>query len=391
MNLNRVSKKLHHEDNRMTMLAIHENKINEIKKYYETLPDKEKKLEALKRQNKKKNIDSFSLNKQINELTEEISNIKSQTELTEYLLKASFYLKEYKNEVNANNNSEVARSEENDTVKKKKKKEESDSDEEDEVAEDEIEGRSGEFTIIKSNKGIISNNYIQNCLGNNFSGHITAIDLKCENCGIHRIINNKEAIAVCTECGSIIDYQSTDACNEFSEEIEVLSPFSYKRINHLKEWISMILARETTSPPQEVIDTLLLELKKDRITDSKQVTKKRIKAYLKKHGLHKQYEHIPAIIYKICGTQPPTISRELENKIIKMFDEMQIPHDKYKNSNRKNFLSYSYSLNKLALILGENELASYFPLLKSRDKLYEQDRLFEKICKDLGWKFYPSV
>ena len=32
-----------------------------------------------------------------------------------------------------------------------------------------------------------------------------------------------------------------------------------------------------------------------------------------------------------------------------------------------------------------------FPLLKSRDKLKEQDRLWEKICNHLQWQFIPSI
>ena len=67
-------------------------------------------------------------------------------------------------------------------------------------------------------------------------------------------------------------------------------------------------AKETTTPSQEVVDLLLMELKKDRITDIKDITHKRIKGYLKKLRLNKQYEHTPALISKLCGLPPPTIS-----------------------------------------------------------------------------------
>ena len=32
-----------------------------------------------------------------------------------------------------------------------------------------------------------------------------------------------------------------------------------------------------------------------------------------------------------------------------------------------------------------------FPLLKSREKLYDQDQIWEKICKDLNWEFIKSI
>jgi hypothetical protein len=30
-------------------------------------------------------------------------------------------------------------------------------------------------------------------------------------------------------------------------------------------------------------------------------------------------------------------------------------------------------------------------LLKSRDKLKIQDKIWEKICEELDWPFYPSI
>jgi hypothetical protein len=29
--------------------------------------------------------------------------------------------------------------------------------------------------------------------------------------------------------------------------------------------------------------------------------------------------------------------------------------------------------------------------LKSREKLFEQERIWKDICNDLGWKFVPSI
>jgi hypothetical protein len=150
-------------------------------------------------------------------------------------------------------------------------------------------------------------------------------------------------------------------------------------------------AKETTTPSQEVVDLLLMELKKDRITDIKDITHKRIKGYLKKLRLNKQYEHTPALISKLCGLPPPTISRSLENKLIHMFEEIQTPFEICCPKERKNFLSYSYTLHKMCQLLGENDLLPYFPLLKSREKLYLQDTIWRGICKKLSWKFTPSL
>ena len=42
-------------------------------------------------------------------------------------------------------------------------------------------------------------------------------------------------------------------------------------------------------------------------------------------------------------------------------------------------------------LLGEDALLRYFPLLKSSEKLYAQDQIWKKICKELRWEFIASV
>ena len=44
-------------------------------------------------------------------------------------------------------------------------------------------------------------------------------------------------------------------------------------------------------------------------------------------------------------------------------------------------------------ILGEDEMLEQFtlPLLKSRDKLSVQDKIWKGICKELDWEFIPTI
>lgn len=345
MNLSRVSKKIPHEDYRMTLLAIHQKKLLEFKNEEINNKEKEKEINTLtkKLKNCKDSSEIYMINKQIDDLRNFIHN--NRNDYSEYLLKSINYIEDYKN--------------------------------------------SDQYV---SNKGQISKNYLRECHGDGFNFEICKNDsLVCQDCNKNLVINHKEALAICDQCGLTVSYQDSEQCTEFSEEIEVLSPFSYKRINHFKEWISMLLARESSSPPQEVIDKLLLELKKNRIYDKSQVTHDRIREYLKKLGLNKMYEHIPLIIHKICGTEPPKISKELELELIKMFEEIQKPFEKHKPSDRKNFLSYSFCIYKFLQIKNQENLLDNLTLLKSREKLHMQDQLFKKICEELNWPFYPSI
>lgn len=112
---------------------------------------------------------------------------------------------------------------------------------------------------------------------------------------------------------------------------------------------------------------------------------------LKKLRLYKYYEHIPFITYKITGILPPIMSRKTEIKIRNMFKEIQEPFAKYCPKNRKNFLNYNYVLYKFCELLELDEFKKCFPLLKSREKLIEQDKIWENICKELDWQYIESI
>ena len=112
---------------------------------------------------------------------------------------------------------------------------------------------------------------------------------------------------------------------------------------------------------------------------------------LKKLKYNKYYEHIPHILSIITGKNAPTLDRKSEEILRSLFKEIQIPFMNNCPPNRKNFLSYSYVLHKFCELLELDELLVYFPLLKSREKLQQQDRIWEKICRSLQWQYIPSI
>ena len=112
---------------------------------------------------------------------------------------------------------------------------------------------------------------------------------------------------------------------------------------------------------------------------------------LKKLRLHRFYEHIPHIINKLNGLPPPTMTRDMEEKLRNMFKDIQLPFQKHCPKKRRNFLSYHYVLHKFCQLLELDQFLPCFPLLKSREKLQQQDIIWRKICTDLGWEFYASI
>lgn len=155
--------------------------------------------------------------------------------------------------------------------------------------------------------------------------------------------------------------------------------------------LSQIQGKETTEIPEEVYDSILLEIKKQKISNMADLTNEKIKEILKKLRLNKYYEHCAHIKHKLNGVPIPHLEPELEEQLRSMFKMIQPLFLKHVPAQRKNFLSYSYVLHKLLQLLGRTEYLSSFPLLKSREKLHLQDQIFKKICHDLGWEFIRSL
>lgn len=217
-----------------------------------------------------------------------------------------------------------------------------------------------------------------------------SIDM-CQQCGIEKTINYNEGLATCEQCGSC-DFLKID-CDKrsYKDPPPEMSYFAYKRINHFREWLAQFQAKETTDIPQNVYDTLWLEIKKNRITDMRKLNPTKLREFLKKHKLNKYYEHIPHIIYKLNGVPPPVITKDVEERLCNAFKDIQGPFAKVCPKNRKNFLSYSYVLYKFSQLLELDNLSSGFTLLKSKEKLNNQDQIWRKICQELNWQYIDTV
>ena len=155
--------------------------------------------------------------------------------------------------------------------------------------------------------------------------------------------------------------------------------------------LSQFQAKESTEIPKEVYDMILYELHKNRFYDLKKLNLSYMKNILKTLGLTTYYEHTTHIISKLSGLPPPTVNRETEEELRKMFRQIQTPFEKHCPKDRINFLSYSYVLHKFCQLLELDDFIVCFPLLKSREKLRQQDKIWEKICKELRWEYIPSI
>ncbi len=213
----------------------------------------------------------------------------------------------------------------------------------------------------------------------------------CPFCEIEMIFSANEAVFTCTKCG-YQDFVLIDSDKpSYKDPPREVSYYAYKRINHFNEWLAQFQAKESTEIPAEVYDAIVLELKKERIMDFRTLKASKVKEILKKLKFNKYYEHIPHIINRLNGQTAPVMSREVEEKLRYMFKEIQPSFQAHCPKGRSNFLSYSYVLYKFCELLELDEYLPCFPLLKNRDKLYVQDKIWQKICSDLSWEFIRSI
>ena len=214
---------------------------------------------------------------------------------------------------------------------------------------------------------------------------------ECPACDTEMVFSQNEAVFTCVNCGFqefiLIDSDKPS----YKDPPREVSYYAYKRINHFNEWLAQFQAKESTDIPQEVFNAILVELKKERILDTKNIKQTKIREILKKLKLNKYYEHVPHIINRLNGQNAPIMSREVEEKLRYMFKEIQPSFQAHCPEGRNNFLSYSYVLYKFCELLELDEYLPCFPLLKNRDKLYVQDKIWEMICRDLHWEYIRSI
>jgi len=212
----------------------------------------------------------------------------------------------------------------------------------------------------------------------------------CDNCNIEKSLIINESLYVCETCGecnaTIVETEKTSYKDNIIENYN----FSYKRYNHFIEWLNQFQALESTTIPLTVYDKIKKEIDKQKLNLDK-LDNNKMRALLKKINENKYYEHINHIINKLNKIPPPKFSKSIEEKLKLMFKKCQEPFNTVCPADRKNFLSYSYVIRKFLELLNETKYIDSFPLLKSREKLYEQDIIWKKMCNILHWPFNPSI
>jgi hypothetical protein len=383
----KITKKNALSDNRTNIYDLHEKKLEHFRIEKQNLNNYITQKELLTSElGSSPEIKKEKLLNEINDLTLKINDITNETEQTKYLL-------DFLCIINKNKFSEYLEYSENNQIISTNK-----TNLKDLLKRSNTEIKMDSFvnTEINTSRSELYNDYIRTFYPSLTQISIPKKDVTCKLCKSSSFIyDSKNGNEVCSKCGlSNFLLVSEDSPHVFNENVEQINVFNYKRHNHFQECLNQLQAKENTTIPEKIIRDLRDEFKKYNITDKNIITPSLVKSYLKKLKYNKYYEHIPTIINELCGIDAPKMTRELEEQLKIMFDEIQIPFEKYSkliSPERKNFLNYNYIFYKMCQLLNKDEFLNCFPLLKSREKLYEHDLIWKGICKDLRWEFIPSI
>jgi len=210
----------------------------------------------------------------------------------------------------------------------------------------------------------------------------------CPTCNVEYLeVDN--AMLLCPSCAVAKPFMDASVSTvAYGDEIEYTS-FSYKRINHLNEWLNHFQAKETTPVPEDVLRKVMELLYSKGLTDPKKITFNEVKKAQKELSQRKYYDQTMQVWCRLTGNEPVRLDPICEEKIRLMFIQIQKPFKKHCPPERKNFLSYPFVMFSFCKLLGYDHLLPYFSLLKGRDKLKLQESIFKLISDDLGWNYSP--
>ena len=107
--------------------------------------------------------------------------------------------------------------------------------------------------------------------------------------------------------------------------------------------------------------------------------------------MSKYNENAHCIWAMAANRQPPYIKKLVEDKLIRYFKAIAQVYEPLKGDKRNSFLNYYYVLDKLLHLMKESELLNYVPLLRTKQRIREHDRMWCRICDELDWNYYPTV
>lgn len=334
----------------------HNEKLQEFKRIFESIPDIKKKIATKTNQLKScSQKEQIKIEYDIKKLKDNLASIENNKDINEYFLNNSGRLLKY-------------------------------------------------FSDTGTSKASIFEDYMKSTKQQNFKGKIikNISTSECTICNQEKILDPILSIMVCTNCANLDEIIINCDKPNFKDIPNDKSQYTYDRRHHFKELINQVQGKESTIIPESVIVLIRKEIKKYKIPIH-EIKKIEMRKILKKINLTKYYEHIANILTKINPSAVIKFTKEEEDKLFYMFSCIQEPFIMYCPPDRKNLINYNYIFYKFCQILElDNSYKDYFTLLKSRYKLSQHEKIWKKIitkiqsnpvyqADDINWCFHAAI
>ena len=206
-------------------------------------------------------------------------------------------------------------------------------------------------------------------------------------CKLRKIVDYERSTLVCTKCG-LCEYYPVYVSSYNHTMQPSRRKCIYKRYDNFKVILNQFFYGGKRVVPDDVMVAIKDEIcNETNILYSYEIplTIPILECILKRNKLSTYKNSIYYIYFKLTGLPTAHITAKEYNIMLKVFDVVSSIYDKYRPSNRKSFLNYSFVLKKLLIMLGKVEYAKYIPKLKTHSKQKELERQWCLITKDPEW------
>ena len=209
----------------------------------------------------------------------------------------------------------------------------------------------------------------------------------CIDCNVVKTIDYERSTLVCTKCG-LCEYYPVYVVSYNHTMQPLRRKCIYKRSDNFKVILNQFFYGGNRVVPDDIMETIRGEIHDEtNILYPYEIplTIPILECILKRNELVMYKDSIYFIYFKLSGGSFPCITTKECNTILTVFNVVSSIYDKYRPSDRKSFLNYSFVLKKLLIMLGKVEYAKYIPQLKTHSKQKELERMWELITNDREW------
>ena len=165
--------------------------------------------------------------------------------------------------------------------------------------------------------------------------------------------------------------------------------FKSKRFNHFVEYFQKLKNDVNIEIDEDSLKIIKAEIKKSG-KSIKSISRGDLLKTLRKLKMCEYYNEARYIKLSKMETNKKKITKNIEEKILKMFEQIEALFNYYKERPAMSFFPYHYILYKFFELLELNDFLIYI-LGMPNTKYYCFDRIWEKICRHLKWYIRTSA